>query len=92
MPADLRLTQLTRILGLDPAGVSLDSAPQVVESRARELAAAFFAEAAANDDVTDADSARSYLELRLSAFGELVPEAAAAAIRAAFEARLAAWG
>ncbi len=92
MPADLRLTQLARILGLDPGGVSLDNAPQVVESRAGELAAAFFAEAAANDDVTDADSARSYLELRLAAFGELVPEAAAAGIRAAFEARLAAWG
>lgn len=91
MPPDLRLIQLARILGLDADALSLDAAPALFESHAEQLAAAFLAEAAANDDVTSLASARDYLELRLEGFGELASPPAAARIRAAFEARLAAW-
>ncbi|KAA0238391.1 MAG: hypothetical protein HUU14_11680 [Dehalococcoidia bacterium] len=91
MPPDLRLIQLARILGLDPAALSLAAAPSLFEAHPETLAAAFFAEAAANDDVTGPASALDYLDLRLDGFGDLVPAAAASRIRAAFEVCLNAW-
>lgn len=91
MAGDARLTGLARILGLDPADLDPTTARVAIRERADELAAAFFAEAAENDDVTGPGTARDYLALRLAGLGDLILPEAAAAIRAGFEQRLRAW-
>ena len=49
------------------------------------------AEAAASDDVSSVESARAYIEARLSDLAEAVPAEAAEGVRAATEAALAGW-
>ncbi len=92
MASDVRLIQLARMLGLALPGLDRDGARQAIAARPEALGEALFLEAADNDDVVSADAARSYLADRLAFFGDLVSPEGAAAVTAAFEARLAAWG
>ena len=86
---DPRLVQLSRIL---KTPLESEAAAQAaVSARPDALADQLFLEAAASDDVTSADAALVYLELRLKYFGGIVDAAAAAAIRARFAERVAAW-
>ncbi|MEP7214601.1 MAG: hypothetical protein ABI782_00010 [Anaerolineaceae bacterium] len=88
-PVDPRLVQLSRILKLPLATET--AAQAAVSARPGQLADQLFLEAAASDDVTSADAAIAYLQLRLNYFGGLVTAAAASAIRARFAERVAAW-
>jgi len=91
MAADVRLAQVARILHLALPGLAPADAHAAIAARPAEVAAALFAEAADNDDVTSTEAALDYLESRLSEFGDLVPPDAADRIRAAFRERLKAW-
>jgi len=91
MPGDVQRIQLARILGLDSATLTIESARQEIASRPSDLADAFFREAADNDDVTGRESALDYLESRMTDFADLIPPDAAAAVRAAFREHLRAW-
>ncbi|MEP6870764.1 MAG: hypothetical protein ABI939_02830 [Anaerolineaceae bacterium] len=86
---DPRLVQLSRILKI--ALETEAAARSAVSARPGQLADQLFLEAAASDDVTSADGALAYLQLRLTYFGELVSVAAASTIRARFAERVAAW-
>ena len=87
---DPRLTGLARILGLSslPDG---ERRAALLVARAGELGAALAAEAAESDDVTDADSAAAYLQLRLLMLGDLIPGGALPALREEFERRTTGW-
>ena len=86
---DPRLVQLSRIL---KTPLETEAAAQsAVSARPMQFADQLFLEAAASDDVTSADAALAYLQLRLNYFGELVTAAAASTIRARFAERVAAW-
>jgi hypothetical protein len=91
MPVGIRLLQIGRILGEDPATLDAARARELVASRPAEFAHALFLEAADSDDVTSIEDARVYLEARISFFGDLVESSAAAAIRAEFERLIAGW-
>lgn len=90
------IPQLTRILGADAAGPlglapgaeptpsQLQQLRRLIGRRIEQFAAALLAEAAANDDVTDAASAFAYLEDRLAFFADVLTPDLAVAIRAAF--------
>ncbi len=86
---DPRLVQLSRILksSLETEG----AARATVSARPAQLADQLFLEASASDDVTSAEAAFGYLELRLKYFGDLISSDAAGAIRARFGERVAAW-
>ncbi|MGD9933432.1 MAG: hypothetical protein AB7T37_06910 [Dehalococcoidia bacterium] len=88
--ADIRLVQLARLLGL-PRNSGRDLVLDAVRQQADVLAAAFFVEAANNDDVTSADSAREYLADRLAFFADIIDEATAAEIRDRFAHHLKSW-
>lgn len=90
-PADVRLTQIARILGIPASSITTDIARNAITARPGDIASALFAEAAASDDVTSVESGRDYLEGRLAFLAGLIEPAAATAIRAAFEERLRAW-
>ncbi len=89
-PADIRLVQLARVLRLprtSPRDLILDAVRQQPET----LAAAFFAEAADNDDVISAESARGYLTDRLAFFAGLIDDPTAVDVRRRFDHHLKAW-
>lgn len=90
-PADVRLTQVARILEVPVSELTVDAARAAIAARPGDVASALFAEAAASDDVTSVESGRDYLEGRLAFLADLIEPVAAAAIRAAFEERLRAW-
>jgi len=90
-PPDVRLVQLTRMLGLEPPMATDAEARTAVAAQPTEFAFALFLEAADSDDVTSVESALDYLEGRLSFFGAMVTSETADAVRAAFRARLKAW-
>ena len=86
---DPRLVQLSRIL---KSSFETEAAARAeVSVRPAQLADQLFLEASASDDVTGAEAAFGYLELRLKYFGEIVSAEAAGAIRARFGERVAAW-
>ena len=86
---DPRFVQLSRIL---KTPIESDAAARAaVSARPSQLADQLFLEAVASDDVTSADAALAYLQLRLGYFSGLVSPAAAAAIRARFAERVSAW-
>jgi len=91
MPGEVQRIQLARILRLELATLTNDSARLEISARPGEMANAFFAEAAASDDVTGCESALDYLEARMADFAGLIPAGAAEAIRVAFRERLRAW-
>ncbi|MCA9829135.1 MAG: hypothetical protein R3B97_07280 [Dehalococcoidia bacterium] len=88
--ADIRLVQLARVLGL-PRTTAPDVILDAVRQHGDVLAAAFFVEAADNDDVTSTDGARQYLADRLRFFAGIVDDATAADIRARFAHHLKSW-
>ncbi len=67
-----------------------DDAREAVTAEPGILASALFLEATESDDVTSMDSARGYLEDRLSFLGHLVA-GVEQTVREAFERRLKAW-
>lgn len=88
--ADIRLVQLARLLGL-PRNTARDLILDAVRQRSDVLAAAFFAEAADNDDVISTDGALEYLADRLSFFSDLFDDATSADVRARFRHHVRAW-
>jgi len=88
---DLLLAQVARLLGLERTGLTAEDARAAIAARPGALGLALVAEAADSDDVTDAPSARAYLAGRLADRAELIPPESAGAVRAAFEAGIAAW-
>jgi hypothetical protein len=89
-PADPRLRQAARLLGVD----SIDAA-SARDAFARDpagLALGLVEEAAASDDVTSAASAIDYLETRLVYLGDLLDDATAAAVRGHFAEAVRGWG
>ncbi|MFN8507971.1 MAG: hypothetical protein U0547_10450 [Dehalococcoidia bacterium] len=88
---DLLLAQVARLLGLERAGLTAEGARAAIAARPGDLGLALVAEAADSDDVTDAESARVYLAGRLADLVTLIPPASVEAVRAAFEAGIAAW-
>jgi hypothetical protein len=91
MADTVALVQLARIYGLDRHQVTGDLARRTIAADPPRLAAAFFEEAAASDDVTSVESALDYLDGRLDFFGGLLDEDSRAAIISAFRDRLHAW-
>jgi len=91
MAAEEQLRQLQRLLRLSEPPADIAAGQALVRERAAEVADGLFAEAAAQDDVVDLDSARSYLELRLRHLEPLLDAESCEVIRARFEARLASW-
>jgi hypothetical protein len=89
VPADIRLVQLSRILG--QAVEDAVAARTLTARHTGTLARAFVEEAAANDDVVSVAGARGYLDDRLAFFGDLLEEAAKDAVRTAFEAGVSRW-
>lgn len=86
---DPRLVQLSRIL---KTPIESEAAAQAaVSARRAQLADQLFLEAVASDDVTSADAALAYLQLRLGYFSGLIIPTAEPAIRARFAQRVAAW-
>lgn len=88
---ELLLAQVARLLTLERATLTGDAAREAIAARAAEFGAALVAEAAASDDVTDAASARFYLAGRLADLAPLLTPGSVEAVRAAFEAGVAAW-
>ncbi len=89
MAPSARHIQLSRML--DTTIEDDEAARRAISARPGDFASALFLEAADSDDVTSADNARDYLVLRLSAFEDLLDDATANAVRAAFDERLRAW-
>ena len=89
MSDEIRLTQLRRMLA-EPFA-DLGEASTAIAGDPSRLAQALVAEAAASDDVSSVESAREYIEARLTDLGEAVPAGAAEAVRGAVEAALAGW-
>lgn len=87
---DLRLIQAARLLGLDRATLTEAAARAAIAAAPAVFGQALFAEAADNDDVTDAAAALDYLETRLRFFGDLVQHPVA--VREAFRVLTLAWG
>jgi hypothetical protein len=90
---------LLAVLGLPPGSrlpVRLNAAERerlcrLAAERAEQIGRALAAEAAALDDIQDAQTARAYLAERLGALTPLVPGEAHDAIHAAFEQVVGAW-
>ena len=89
MSDEIRLTQLRRMLA-EPFA-DLGEASTAIAGDPSRLAQALVAEAAASDDVSSVESAREYIEARLTDLGEAVPAGAAESVRGAVEAALAGW-
>jgi hypothetical protein len=90
-PGNVRLVQVTRMLGLEPPAATEAEARSAIAARPAEFAGALFLEAADSDDVTSVESALEYLEARLAFFGAMLTSETADALRAAFRERLKAW-
>ena len=86
---EIRLTQLRRMLG-EPFA-DLGEATAAIARDPTRLAQALVTEAAASDDVSSVESARAYIEARLSDLGDTVPAEAGDGVRGAVEAGLAGW-
>ena len=89
MSDEIRLTQLRRMLATPFA--DLGEASAAIAGDPVRLGQALVAEAAASDDVSSVESARAYIEARLTDLGEAVPAGAGDAVRGAVEAALAGW-
>ena len=87
---DIRIVQLSRMLGLAADVADYGSASSAIARDPAAFANALFDEAVQNDDVLSRESALDYLEMRLAFFGE-VTTGHEAAVRDAFRRRLAAW-
>jgi len=69
------LAQLSRLLGDESLRAAAPPALQDALQRGHErIAAGLVAEAADSDDVSDRDSAVSYVDLRLAALASVLPE------------------
>jgi hypothetical protein len=88
---DVLLKQAARLLGEPPETLDTVTARDAIRSRPGDVASVLFAEAADNDDVVSIKTARAYLEDRLDFLAPLLDAETAAAIRTAFERRVAAW-
>jgi len=101
IPQRGRLLQLARLAGIDaftqrfgaPQSAEPDAAAlrSLVDERLDAIAQALVEEAAASDDVTDAASAASYLEDRLTTLGDLLSSEQGDRLRAAFAERTRDW-
>ncbi|MCC7365598.1 MAG: hypothetical protein IT303_14630 [Dehalococcoidia bacterium] len=89
VPVDIRLAQLARMLAL-PATPTPEAARAAIAARPGDVAYALFAEAADSDDVLGIDSARVYLDQRMSDLADFVGESEPH-VRTAFEGMLDAW-
>jgi hypothetical protein len=87
-PADIRLRQLSRMLG-EPLDAS--SVPERLEQDPIPFADAVFEEAASSDDVTGAAEAMAYLDNRLDFFSDYLSPALRSIIRSHFVARWNTW-
>ncbi len=67
-------------------------AAEAIAGRIDDFAAALFAEAAASDDVTGAQSAVEYCDDRIASFEGMIAGNVADAIRARFAVLVRAWG
>jgi hypothetical protein len=101
LPSRERLVQLARLSGLD-AFAGQFGPPQSAEPGAGALrafvdehletiAVGLVSEAAASDDITDQQSARSYLDDRLTTLGDLLTADQASKLRSLFEEKTARW-
>lgn len=101
IPPRERLLQLARLLGADafaerfgpPQEAEPDPAAlhALIDERLDDIAHRLLEEAAASDDVIDADSAQTYLEDRLATLGDLLTAEQAARLREAFRAQTKGW-
>ena len=91
MGVELLLAQVARLLGRERGTLTVESARAAIAANPGALGAALVAEAAASDDVIDAESARAYLAGRLADLAPLLPDDTAGAVRAAFDAGVAPW-
>jgi hypothetical protein len=101
LPERERILQLARLIGADAfterfgppqtASPERDALRSLVDERLDAVAEGLVAEAAASDDVTGIESARSYLEDRIETLGDLLSEQQAERIRAAFAERTKGW-
>ena len=88
-PVDIRLTQVARMLAL-PTTPTAEEARAAIAARPGDVAFALFTEAADSDDVLGIESARRYLDQRMTDLADLL-DGAEPAVRAAFEGMLDAW-
>lgn len=77
---------------LGQPGIDAARATALIAEDPSVFAAGLLAEAADNDDVTSAEAALGYFEDRLRYFTGIIEPGVAAALRAEFTRRLAAWG
>jgi hypothetical protein len=86
------LAQLARMLGDDALrSASDDQVRAAAEARFDALVDALVTETAGSDDVYDRDSARRYVELRLSELASVLGQSVIEQLRASLESRLSAW-
>jgi hypothetical protein len=86
------LAQLARMLGDDALrSASDDLVRAAAEARFDMLVDALVAETAGSDDVYDRDSARRYVELRLSELASVLGHSVIEQLRASVESRVSAW-
>jgi hypothetical protein len=101
MPEREQIIQIARLAGA-AAFAERFGAPQTaqpdeaslrafVSERAESIGHGLVEEAAASDDVTDKESAESYLEDRLQTLSSVIDAAAADRVRAAFREGTKAW-
>ena len=85
-------TQLARLLG-EPGRTfgSLDDSAAAVQRGFDRLVTGLLEEAAASDDVTDSESARSFLDDRIAFLGGLMTPAQSARLKRALHEKIAAW-
>ena len=86
-----QLVQVRRMLGLAKLPATEREAAEAIAGRIDDFAVALFAEAAASDDVTSAESALEYCDDRLASFEGMISGHVAEAIRARFAVLVRAW-
>ena len=100
-PSPIQLTQLARLLGAEELHSALDRQGEGIDvgrlqallgERLERLARGLLEEAVASDDVVDAASAETYLEDRLTFFGELLPEGQRRRVRELYLEAVRPWG
>lgn len=101
IPPRERLLQLARLVGLDAftqrfgspqtAEPDGDALCALIDERLDDIARSLVEEAAASDDVIDADSAQVYLEDRLGTLGDLLTGGQTERLRDSFRERTKDW-
>ena len=86
---DLQLTQLRRLL--EKPDYDHKSFRSYIEKDPSVFARALFVEVVASDDVISEENARSYFDLRINFFDDILSKPTKAAIKAAFEGMLEEW-